>query len=167
MFWDGLLLTLPWQCKYYHGSVSIRESNINRSSQKVRSTSESVKCWNTWASYQFSCLTLICVGFLGVPFVVVFRGGAVKYSPCPKLMEIMLENWNLLWKCKHIWSFRKYTFLWEGFFNFDDDNIFFKKSLFFRISNTFTQSNSVRAALEIFSSDFSFDNIESYCLWKY
>ena len=133
---------------------SLRESNINRSSQKVKSSSESLTCGNTWASYRCSCLILICVGFLGVPFVLLFGVRPVKYSPCPKLVEIMLENWNLVSKCKHIWSFTEYTFLWEDSFNFGDEEIFFKKSVFFRISNAFTQSNSVRAVLEIFSSDF-------------
>ena len=36
----------------------------------------------------------------------------------------------------------------EGSFTFHDDNVFCKKSGFFGISNTFSQSNSLRAVLE-------------------
>ena len=78
-----------------------------------------------------------------------FCGGwVVKSSPLWKLVKIMLENINLVRKCTHIWSFRKYIFFWEGCFTFHDDNIFCKRSGFFRMSNTFTQSDSVRAVLE-------------------
>ena len=60
----------------------------------------------------------------------------------------MLENRNFARKCTHIWSLRRYTFLCEGSFTFHDDNVFCKKSGFFCISNTFSQSNSLRAVLD-------------------
>ena len=45
-------------------------------------------------------LTVTCVGFL-----------VVSFTPCPKLIRIMLEtSHNLVRKNKHICSFRKFTF---------------------------------------------------------
>ena len=55
----------------------------------------------------------------------------------------MLETWNLVRKCKQIFSFRKYTFQYQTSLNFADVNIFWQNS-------TFTQSIRVRAVLEIF-----------------
>ena len=60
----------------------------------------------------------------------------------------MLENRNFARKCTHIWSLRRCTFLCEGSFTFHDDNVFCKKSGFFGISKTFSQSNSLRSVLE-------------------
>ena len=45
-------------------------------------------------------LTVTCVGFL-----------VVSFTPCPKLIRIMLEtSHNLVRKNKHICTFRKFTF---------------------------------------------------------
>ena len=44
---------------------------------------------------------------------------------------------------------------------------FCKKIVFFVQKGTFTQSNSVRAVLDIFSSDLSFCKIKGYCYWKH
>ena len=56
-------------------------------------------------------LTLIWVGFLGIPFEV---GGRVKFSPplhfCLKLVRIMLETSYVARKYTPIFSFWKYTF---------------------------------------------------------
>ena len=67
-------------------------------------------------------LTLIWVGFLGVPFEV----GGVKL-PRLKLVRIMLETSNLAHKYIPICSFRKYTFQCLGRLNFADLSIFYKK----------------------------------------
>ena len=78
------------------------------------------------------------------------KGGELPPLPCLKLTRIMLETWYLLRKYTHIWSFREYTFQYQGTLNFADDSIFLQKiSIFWQISN-FTQSNIVRAVLEIF-----------------
>ena len=94
--------------------------------------------------------------FLGVRFEVE------KTISCLKLVRITLENSNLARKYKHICIFRKYTFQYQGLLNFADVSIFCKKSVFFGQNSTFTQSNSVRVVLEIFSSVFSFCKIKSY-----
>ena len=62
----------------------------------------------------------------------------------------MLETWNLVRKYTHIFSFSKYTFQYLDPLNSADVSIFCKKSAFFGNNSTFTQSNSVRAVLEIF-----------------
>ena len=41
-----------------------------------------------------------------------------------------------------------YLFVCEGSFTFHDDNVFCKKLGFFGISNTFSQSNSLKAVLD-------------------
>ena len=93
-------------------------------------------------------LTLIWVGFLGVRFEV--GGEGVKLPPCLKLVRIMLETLNLTLKYTRICSFRKYTFYWLDLLNFADVGIFCKKLAFFVQKSTLTQSNSLRAVLEIF-----------------
>ena len=81
----------------------------------------------------------------------------VNYSPCLKLVRIMLETLNLLCKYTHICSFRKYAFQYQGILIFAYISIFFCKKLsFFGKNSTFTQSNSVRAVLEIFQFCFPF-----------
>ena len=91
-------------------------------------------------------LTLIWVGFLGVRFE-----GGVKITPCLKPVRIMLETSNLACQDALICNSRKYTFKCLGPLNFADVSIFFLKKLaFFAKKSTFMQSNSVRAALEIF-----------------
>ena len=60
----------------------------------------------------------------------------------------MPETYNLARKYTHIFSFRKYIFSYQGPPNFAD--------VFFRINNTFTQTNSVRDGLEIFKICFQF-----------
>ena len=62
----------------------------------------------------------------------------------------MPETWNLVRKYTHICSFRKYTFKYQDPLNFADGIIFLQKSAFFGNNSTFTQSDVVRAVLEIF-----------------
>ena len=93
-------------------------------------------------------LTLTWVGFLGI-LLWGGRGGS-KITPCLKSVKITLETSNLARKYKHICSFRKYTFQYQGPLNFADVSIFCKKSAFFGKNSTFTQSKSVRAVLDIF-----------------
>ena len=74
-------------------------------------------------------------------------------------------NWYLQGgerKCTHIFSFRKYAFQCQQPLNFADVSIFCRKSVFFCKNSTFTQSNNMRAVLEIFSSVFSFCKINGY-----
>ena len=66
-------------------------------------------------------------------------GGGGKITPFLNLVRIMLETSNLARKYTDICSLRKYTFQY----------FFFKKSPFFGQNSTFTQSNSVRAGLQI------------------
>ena len=68
-----------------------------------------------------------------------FRGSFWGVTPCLKLLRIMLETSNFARK----YSFRKYTFQYQGPLNFADVSIFYKKMAYI------TQSN-VRAVLEIF-----------------
>ena len=44
----------------------------------------------------------------------------------------MLETWNLARKYKHIFSFRKYTFQYQGSLNFPDVSVFLKNSIFWQ-----------------------------------
>ena len=93
--------------------------------------------------------------------------GGVKLPPyppspsCLKLARVMLETWNLV---------RRYTGIWKYVFHFLSFQkiylllpklsyflillmpafFFQKKTAFFGKNSTFTQSNSVRAVLEIF-----------------
>ena len=85
------------------------------------------------------------MGFLGVRFEV----GEVKIRPPPCLtsVRIMIETSNLARKYTAICNFRKKIL---GFLNFADITIFLQKLAFFIQKRTFTQSNSVRAMLEIF-----------------
>ena len=80
-------------------------------------------------------LTLIWLGFLGILFEV--GSGDIPSRLCLKLVRIMLETSNLA---------RKYT----PICSFADVSIFLQKIAFFVQKSTFTQSNSVRAVLEIF-----------------
>ena len=59
----------------------------------------------------------------------------------------MIETLNLARKYVHVFSFRKNTFWYKGPLNFTE---FAKKSACFSQNNTYTQSNSVKAVLEIF-----------------
>ena len=59
----------------------------------------------------------VCVGVGGE--------GGLKLSPCLKLVRIMLETWNLVREYKHIYSFRKYTFWYQGPLNFFAKNLHF------------------------------------------
>ena len=62
----------------------------------------------------------------------------------------MVESSNLASKYKHIFSFRKYTFEYQGLLNFADAAFFAKNQCCFEQNSAFTQSNSVRALLENF-----------------
>ena len=121
----------------------------------ILSTNFSVKCvvftlsltlytFNS-SVYILSSLTLIWMGFLGVRFEV----GGVNL-PRLKLVRIMLETWNLVREYTHKFSLRKYIFLVPrpSYFCWCQD--FCKKISFFGKNSTFTESNSVRAVLEIF-----------------
>ena len=68
----------------------------------------------------------------------------------------MVEAWNLVRKYTHICSFRKYTFQCQDPLNSADASIFLPKiSIFFCKDGTFTQSNSVKAVIDTFSSVFT------------
>ena len=84
-------------------------------------------------------LTLIWVGFLGVGFEV--SGGEITL--CLKLVRLMLE-------ITHICSFRNIPFSTKVALILLMSALFCKKSAFFGKNSTFTQSNGVRAMLEIF-----------------
>ena len=71
-------------------------------------------------------------------------------TSCLKPVRIKLKSWYLACKYTLICSCRKCTFWYQGLLNFADVSIFCKKSVFFSQNSTFTQSNSVRALLEIF-----------------
>ena len=109
-------------------------------------------------------MTLIWIGFLGV-FQKVGEGG--KFFPFVKLFRIMLETWNLVRNYKHIFRFRKYACYYQ-----DHSNLliiafsFAKKSAFLGKFSPFIQSNTVKPALDIFSSFFRFSKIKGYCWWK-
>ena len=83
-------------------------ANISQSTTNVEEL-----FYKTWA------LTLICVGFLGIRFEV-----GSKITHCRKLVRILLEAWNLVRKYRHIFNFKKYTFQYQGSFNFADVSIF-------------------------------------------
>ena len=55
-----------------------------------------------------------------------------------------------------MFSFREYTLKYQDPVNFANVSIFLRKITIFVKNSTFTQSNSTRAMLEIFSSVFSF-----------
>ena len=105
-------------------------------------------------------LTLIWVGFSEVRFEV---GG--NYTPLSKARQNCARNLKFGTKVHNICSFRKYTFQYQDPVNFADISVFFfcKKSAFFGKNSIFTQGNSVRVVLEIFSSVFSFCKIKGYC----
>ena len=96
-------------------------------------------------------LTLIWVSFLGVRFEV-WKGGGVGdiITPCLKFVRIMLETWYLVRKYTLVSSFKKYTFQYQDFLNFDDISNFLQKISKFGINRTFTLSYKVRTVLEIF-----------------
>ena len=66
------------------------------------------KSANNYFVNQKGLLTLIRMGLLAVLFVVCFGRGNI--TPCLKPVSIMLEEWNLIRKYAHTFSFRKYTF---------------------------------------------------------
>ena len=107
----------------------------------------------------FFWLTLIWVGFLGARFEV---GRGVKLARL-KLIRIMLETWNLVHKFTHIFSFRKYTFQYQGFLNFPDVSIYFAKNQHFLAKMVPLLKAIVWEPCEIFfSSVFSFCKIKGW-----
>ena len=78
----------------------------------------------------------------------------------------MLEAWNLVRKYTCKWSFRKYTFPYQNLLNFADACIFLQKINIFGKNSTFTQSNSMRAVLEIIYFCFQFLQDKSLLLMK-
>ena len=103
-------------------------------------------------------LTLIWVGFSGCRLFL-------KKLHCLKLVRIMLETSNLGRKYTHI-----HTYVVAENIPFSTNvllillmSVFFcKKISIFGENSTFTQSNIMRAVLEIFSSFFSFCKIKGY-----
>ena len=81
-------------------------------------------------------IALIWVSFLGIRFEVGGGGGKIYPPPLLELVRILLEIPNLT---------RKYTPICRLMSAF-----FFKKLAFFVQKSTFTQSDSVRAVLQIF-----------------
>ena len=80
-----------------------------------------------------------------------------------KLVRITLETSNLVFKYTSTHTYGKYTFQCQGPLNLANVSIcYLKKSAFFDKNGTFTQSNSARAALEIFQLTFSFCKIKGY-----
>ena len=74
-------------------------------------------------------------GFTGVRFEVEARkgeGGEFTPPPCLKLVIIMLETSNLACKFRHICSFRKNLFKYQGSLTFADVSIFLQKISAFR-----------------------------------
>ena len=90
-----------------------------------------------------------------------------KINTCLWVFKIMLETWNLVYKYTDICSFKN-TLLLPIPLNFADVSIFFvcKKSVFFGRNITSTQSNSMRAVLEILNSVFSFCKKKCYSYSK-
>ena len=103
-----------------------------------------------------NCLTIISVDFLEGPFDGKVKGG--NYVPCLKLVRIMLEICYI--------GTHPYTVLENMPFSTKTLLIllisasFVKNWVFFCINSTFSQSNSVGAVLDIFSSVFSFCKIK-------
>ena len=71
-----------------------------------------------------SVLNLIWAGSLGAR-LRWGGGGGVNYSPCLKLVRIMLGTLNLVCKYTHICSFRKYAFQYQGILIFAYISIIF------------------------------------------
>ena len=91
------------------------------------------------------------MGFLSVRFEVrKGRKGGVKITPCPKLVRITIETWNLIRKYKHYVVSENNPFGTKILLILLMSVSFCKKSAFFSKNTTFTQSNIERAALEIF-----------------
>ena len=91
------------------------------------------------------------MGLLGVCLEVGGGGEGGRRGvklPCLKLVKIMLETSNLAHKHTHISCLKNVPFSNKAFLILL--TYFAKKSLFFGQNTTFTQSNSVRVALEIF-----------------
>ena len=83
---------------------------------------------HSWIRCPKCHLTQIWVGFLRARFEV---GGKITLGI--KLVRIMLETWHLVRKFTHIYSFRKYTFQYQGSHNFVDIRMFFVKSEHFLV----------------------------------
>ena len=88
--------------------------------------------------------------------------GLGKISPCFKLVRIMLETWNLARNYVHICSFRKYSCSYQDSLNFANVSIFLAKNS--KKKSPSTQSNGMRAVLEIFSHVFGSCKIKGYTI---
>ena len=84
------------------------------------------------------------MGFLGIRFK--FEGG--KITPCIKLVSILVEIWNLLSAHAYVVS-ENIAFIGKAILILLM-SAFFQKFSNFSKNIFFTQSNSVRALLEIF-----------------
>ena len=138
---------------------------IKNQGEVVDMSNEPPKKWICWHILNvMRYLILIWVGF----FRCSFWGerGDVKL-PRLKLVRIMLEISNLARTYIRVYSFRKYTFWYQGLLNFADVSIFCQKLAFFGQTSTFTQSNSMTAVFEIFYSGIRLpDCSKSAINWK-
>ena len=94
--------------------------------------------------------------WLGISTKLMMNLDKITLLPYLKLAKIMLETWNLVCKCTHKCSFRKYTFSYETLLILLMSAFFCKKSAFFGQNSTFTQSNIVRVCYRFYSALFSF-----------
>ena len=109
-----------------------------------------------WCAILESTLTLIWMGSLRVRFGVRAGlgwggGGEVKLLLVYNPLELCKKAWHLVHKYTHACSFRKHYFQFQEPLHFADVSRFFCCK-----SSNFTQSNSMRAVLEIFWSCFQF-----------
>ena len=88
-------------------------------------------------------------------------GGEVKLLLVYNPLELCKKAWHLVHKYTHACSFRKHYFQFIEPLHFADVSRFFCCK-----SSNFTQSNSMRAVLEIFGSVFSFCKVKGYYKWK-
>ena len=117
-------------------------------------------CWGTVVCFccfiQFLCRSYYKknkhqMSFLWGRFEVG-EGGLPSPLSSPKLVRMMLKTSNLVYTYTHMCSFRKYTCQYQRLINFAYVSIFLQKINTLGENSTFTQSNTVRAVLEIFSS---------------
>ena len=130
-------------------------------SQVIFRISEMSKCLSILSDFLFNPIP--CWLFRGL-----FCGGETNFLTLSK------TGWNFARKLK--FGMQRYTDIkFQKLYLFVGrllqfcwcQNFVAKSQGFFWKSKTFTQSNSVRAVLESFRSDFSFGKITRYSLWKY
>ena len=97
-WWCSLFFISYWKCSFWVNSV-----------QKIKIFSLN---WN---------LVTRLIGSFST------RNTLFGYIPCLKLVRVTLETWNLARKYTFICSLKKYTFQYQGPFNFADVSIFLQK----------------------------------------